>query len=151
MTPRAGMLIAAGALVAGTVTVLPAAPADAGEPAPRPFPTLAWTGCATEAYPKLQCATLRVPLNHDDPAGRTVTLALTRIPHTAKTFQGPLLVNPGGPGGSGRGMAGYVASSLPPKVAAEFGIGPAHRGTTRRTPVPEEPETAAAPEQLTLL
>ncbi|WP_327165069.1 alpha/beta hydrolase [Streptomyces zaomyceticus] len=122
MTPRAGMLIAAGALVAGTVTVLPAAPADAGEPTPRPLPPLAWTDCASKAYPELQCATLEVPLDHDDPAGRTVTLALTRIQHTAETFQGPLLVNPGGPGGSGRGMAGYVAASLPPKVAAEYDV-----------------------------
>ncbi|MGW8353202.1 alpha/beta fold hydrolase [Streptomyces wedmorensis] len=122
MTPRAGMLIAAGALVAGTVTVLPAAPAGAGEPAPRPLPPLAWAGCATKAYPKLQCATLKVPLNHDDPAGRSITLALTRVPHTASTFQGPLLVNPGGPGGSGRAMAGYVAASLPPKVAAEYDV-----------------------------
>lgn len=116
------MLIAAGALVAGTVTVLPAAPADAGEPTPRPLPPLAWTDCASKAYPELQCATLEVPLDHDDPAGRTVTLALTRIQHTAETFQGPLLVNPGGPGGSGRGMAGYVAASLPPKVAAEYDV-----------------------------
>ncbi|MEU4105464.1 alpha/beta hydrolase [Streptomyces tanashiensis] len=122
MTPRAGMLIAAGALVAGTVTVLPAAPADAGEPTPRPLAPLAWTDCATQAYPRLQCATLKVPLNHDDPAGRKITLALTRVPHTAGTSQGPLLVNPGGPGGSGRGMAGYVAASLPPKVAAEYDV-----------------------------
>ncbi|CAM5241358.1 peptidase [Streptomyces tanashiensis] len=116
------MLIAAGALVAGTVTVLPAAPADAGEPTPRPLAPLAWTDCATQAYPRLQCATLKVPLNHDDPAGRKITLALTRVPHTAGTSQGPLLVNPGGPGGSGRGMAGYVAASLPPKVAAEYDV-----------------------------
>ncbi|MFF6832717.1 alpha/beta hydrolase [Streptomyces sp. NPDC012438] len=122
MTPRAGMLIAAGALVAGTVTALPAAPADAVEPAPRPLPRLAWTDCATKAYPKLQCATLEVPLDHDDPAGRKVTLALTRVQHTAETFQGPLLVNPGGPGGSGRGMAGYVAASLPPEVAAQYDV-----------------------------
>lgn len=116
------MLIAAGALVAGTVAALPAAPADAVEPAPRPLPRLAWTDCATKAYPKLQCATLEVPLDHDDPAGRKVTLALTRVPHTAETFQGPLLVNPGGPGGSGRGMAGYVAASLPAEVAAQYDV-----------------------------
>ncbi|MFJ4342325.1 alpha/beta hydrolase [Streptomyces sp. NPDC088915] len=122
MTPRAGMLIAAGALVAGTVTALPAAPADAADPAPRPLPRLAWTDCATQAYPRLQCAALEVPLDHDDPAGRRITLALTRVPHTAETFQGPLLVNPGGPGGSGRGMAGYVAASLPPAVAAQYDV-----------------------------
>ncbi|MEU9855600.1 alpha/beta hydrolase [Streptomyces sp. NPDC047974] len=122
MTTRAGMLIAAGALVAGTVTVLPASAAGTGEPVPRPLPPLAWTDCGTKAYPKLQCGTLKVPLDHDDPAGRSITLALTRIPHTAKTSQGPLLVNPGGPGGSGRGMAGYVAASLPAEVAAQYDV-----------------------------
>ncbi|MFF4172435.1 alpha/beta hydrolase [Streptomyces sp. NPDC001744] len=135
MTPRAGMLIAAGALVAGTVTVLPASPAGAGEPAPRPLPRLAWADCPTKPYPRLQCATLKVPLDHDAPAGRTITLALTRVPHTAKTFQGPLFVNPGGPGGSGRGMAGYVASALPPEVAAQYDvIGFDPRGVGRSEP-----------------
>ncbi|MFD7977161.1 alpha/beta hydrolase [Streptomyces sp. NPDC059071] len=126
MRPRAGMLIAAGALVAGTVTVLPAtatATAATGTgPAARPVTPLTWTDCPTKAYPKLQCATLKVPLNHDDPAGRSITLALTRVAHTAKTFQGPLLVNPGGPGGSGRGMAGYVAAALPAQVAAQYDV-----------------------------
>ncbi|AVH94637.1 MULTISPECIES: Rv2578c family radical SAM protein [Streptomyces] len=37
------------------------------------------------------------------------------------------------------------------EYAAEFGIGPAGRGGTRRTVVPEEPDAAAAPEQLTFL
>ncbi|MGW2013471.1 alpha/beta hydrolase [Streptomyces sp. NPDC001927] len=122
MTTRAGMLIAAGALVAGTATVLPASAAPRPEPSPRPIAPLVWSGCATAAYPKLQCATLKVPLNHDDPAGRSISLALTRIPHTAATFQGPLVVNPGGPGGSGRTMAGFVAASLPAKVAAEYDV-----------------------------
>ncbi|GAA3923739.1 alpha/beta hydrolase [Streptomyces gulbargensis] len=129
------MLIAAGALVAGTVTVLPASAAGPAGPAPRPVPPLVWTDCGTKASPKLQCASLKVPLNHDDPAGRTVTLALSRVPHTAKTFQGPLLVNPGGPGGSGLGMAGYVASSLPPDVAAQYDvIGFDPRGVGRSEP-----------------
>ncbi|MGW1010655.1 alpha/beta hydrolase [Streptomyces termitum] len=135
MTTRAGMLIAAGALVAGTVTVLPASAADTGAPAPRPLPPLAWTDCGTKAYPRLQCATLPVPLDHDDPAGRSIRLALTRVPHTAKTSQGPLLVNPGGPGGSGRGMAGYVAAALPPGVSAAYDvIGFDPRGVGRSEP-----------------
>ncbi|MET9435110.1 alpha/beta hydrolase [Streptomyces sp. NPDC006551] len=122
MNPRAGLLIATGALVAGTVTVLPAAAEPRPEPATRPLAPLAWTGCPTKAYPRLQCATLKVPLNHAEPKGRTVTLALTRVAHTAKDYQGPLLVNPGGPGGSGRAMAGFVAASLPAKVAARYDV-----------------------------
>ncbi|MFJ3905416.1 alpha/beta hydrolase [Streptomyces sp. NPDC090025] len=137
MTPRAGMLIAAGALVAGTVTVLPATATAASEPEPsaRPIAPVTWTDCPTKAYPRLQCATLRVPLDHDDPAGRSIALALTRVPHTARVSQGPLLVNPGGPGGSGRTLAGFVAAALPPKVAAGYDvIGFDPRGVGRSEP-----------------
>ncbi|MFI8962252.1 alpha/beta hydrolase [Streptomyces sp. NPDC053493] len=139
MNPRAGMLMAAGALVAGTVTGLPASasasPAAGPGPSTRPVAPLVWTDCPTKAYPKLQCGTLRVPLNHDDPGGRSISLALTRVAHTARTSQGPLLVNPGGPGGSGRGMAGYVAASLPAKVAAQYDvIGFDPRGVGRSEP-----------------
>ncbi|MFE2234781.1 alpha/beta hydrolase [Streptomyces sp. NPDC059442] len=135
MNPRAGVLIATGALVAGTVTVLPASAEPRPEPTPRPIAPLVWSGCATKAYPKLECATLKVPLNHDDPAGRTVTLALSRIAHTAEESQGPLLVNPGGPGGSGRTMAGFVAASLPAAVAAQYDvIGFDPRGVGRSEP-----------------
>lgn len=108
MTTRAGILVAVGATVAGLVTAVPTA-ASTGSvastaPAAAP-PTPKWTACATKAYPRLQCATVRAPLDHDRPSGRGITLALSRIPHTAKTTQGPLLVNPGGPGGSGLSMA----------------------------------------------
>ncbi|MFG3505169.1 alpha/beta hydrolase [Streptomyces sp. NPDC047821] len=119
MQKRAGVLIAAGALLAGAVTAVP----SAAEPsAAEPSAPLAWKGCATKQYPRLQCATVRVPLDHDDPGGERITLALSRVPHTAKTFQGPLLVNPGGPGASGRSMAGFVAASLPERVAAQYDV-----------------------------
>ncbi|WP_405762633.1 alpha/beta hydrolase [Streptomyces sp. NBC_01420] len=118
MTNRSVMLLAAGATVAGLVT---AAPAAADTAAPRATP-LAWKDCGTKSSPTLQCATVRSPLDHDDPAGRKVTLALTRVPHTSKTFQGPLLVNPGGPGGSGLSMAPFVAASLPKAVASQYDV-----------------------------
>ncbi|WP_329235225.1 MULTISPECIES: alpha/beta hydrolase [unclassified Streptomyces] len=125
MTKRAGILVAVGATVAGLVT---AAPSTASAPSTTPARTgpaaapLKWTGCGTKSYPTLQCATVTAPLDHDNPSGRPVTLALSRIPHTAKTSQGPLLVNPGGPGGSGLSMAGFVAASLPKKLAAQYDV-----------------------------
>ncbi|MFG3496940.1 alpha/beta hydrolase [Streptomyces sp. NPDC047928] len=124
MQKRAGVLIAAGALVAGAVTAAPssAEPAPAGQGAARPTAAPAWTGCATKQYPRLQCASVQVPLDHDRPDGKRITLALSRIPHTAKTSLGPLLVNPGGPGASGRAMAGFVAASLPADVAARYDV-----------------------------
>lgn len=122
---------AVASVLASPVPVTAAAPAAA---APQQA-ALRWTGCATPRYPTLQCASLEVPLDHDRPAGRRITLAVTRIPHTAATSAGPLLVNPGGPGGSGRALAGFVASALPKDVAARFDvIGFDPRGVGRSEP-----------------
>ncbi|MFG2681604.1 alpha/beta hydrolase [Streptomyces sp. NPDC048392] len=133
MRQRAAVLCGAAVIAAGTVT---AVPAEAS--APRPAPAAAaphWKKCATEDYPTLQCASLKVPLDHGRPRGRQITLALSRVPHTAATYQGPLLVNPGGPGGSGLTLAGFVASSLPAKVAAQYDvIGFDPRGVGRSSP-----------------
>ncbi|MEU8774326.1 alpha/beta hydrolase [Streptomyces sp. NPDC048606] len=120
------------AALAGPVTAAPAAPAPVDRSA---VAALTWTGCATPRHPTLQCASLKVPLDHDAPAGRQISLALTRVPHTAARSQGPLLVNPGGPGGSGRALAGFVASALPKDVAAQYDvIGFDPRGVGRSEP-----------------
>ncbi|QNP69278.1 alpha/beta fold hydrolase [Streptomyces roseirectus] len=130
MRKRAAVLCGAAAVVAATLTAAPveAAPAPAAA-------KLAWKSCGTSDHPTLQCASLKVPLDHDNPRGRQITLALSRVPHTAKRFQGPLLVNPGGPGGSGLSLAGFVASTLPKGVAAQYDvIGFDPRGVGKSTP-----------------
>ncbi|MFC4504248.1 MULTISPECIES: alpha/beta hydrolase [Streptomyces] len=133
MNTRAALLCAAVAVVAGTVTAVPAGASP--PPAAAPAAKLTWKKCATTDQPALQCASLKVPLDHDDPGGRQITLALSRVPHTATTYQGPLLVNPGGPGGSGLSLAGFVASALPKAVAAQYDvIGFDPRGVGRSTP-----------------
>ncbi|MEU4357012.1 alpha/beta hydrolase [Streptomyces virginiae] len=158
---RAAVLLAistVAAALASPVTAAPAAPAPAETAAQA---ALRWTGCATPRYPTLQCASLKVPLDHGRPADRTITLALTRVPHTAKTSQGPLLVNPGGPGGSGRALAGFVASALPKDVAAQYDVigfdprgvgksepaldcGPGHFTPVRPDSVPQDEATERA-------
>ncbi|MFJ8629717.1 alpha/beta hydrolase [Streptomyces sp. NPDC093568] len=126
MGKRAAVLCGAAVLVAGTVTAVPAQAHSA---------PLSWKKCGTEKYPTLQCASLKVPLDHSAPHGRQITLALSRVPHTAKKYQGPLLVNPGGPGGSGLTLAGFVASALPRAVAAQYDvIGFDPRGVGRSSP-----------------
>ncbi|MFJ9801503.1 alpha/beta hydrolase [Streptomyces wuyuanensis] len=133
MNRRAGVLAAMGATVAGLVTGVPSA-ATAGPVAP-PAAALKWAGCATEEHPRLECASLQVPLDHGEPQGTKITLALSRIRHTSKTFQGPLLVNPGGPGASGLKTAGFVAASLPAGLAAQYDvIGFDPRGVGRSRP-----------------
>ncbi|MFJ9819222.1 alpha/beta hydrolase [Streptomyces sp. NPDC101151] len=130
MRTRAAVLCAAAAVVAGSVTAVPAPAATAAPPA-----KLAWKKCGTPDYPTLQCASLEVPLDHARPTGQKITLAVSRVPHTAATSQGPLLVNPGGPGGSGLSLAGFVASALPRSVAARYDvIGFDPRGVGASTP-----------------
>jgi pimeloyl-ACP methyl ester carboxylesterase len=72
----------------------------------------------------MQCASLKVPLDYSRPDGRKITLALSEVPATAPANkrQGVLLVNPGGPGGSGLSLAAFVAQGLDPSVAAEYDI-----------------------------
>ncbi|CAA9288095.1 MAG: Probable exported protease [uncultured Friedmanniella sp.] len=65
--------------------------------------TLTWRLCGRG----LQCATVLAPLDHDDPDGRALTLALAKRPATAEPRRGTLFINPGGPGGSGRNYVGY--------------------------------------------
>ncbi|MER7775638.1 alpha/beta hydrolase [Streptomyces sp. NPDC096191] len=138
MRQRAAVLCGAAVIAAGSVTAVPAeanAPRSAGAPAAASAAKLQWKKCATEDYPTLQCASLEVPLDHARPRGRQITLALSRVPHTAARYQGPLLVNPGGPGGSGLTLAGFVASSLPEKVAAQYDvIGFDPRGVGKSSP-----------------
>ncbi|MFI1504264.1 alpha/beta hydrolase [Streptomyces sp. NPDC020597] len=135
MNPRAAALCAAVAVVAATVTAVPADASPTRPSAPAPAAKLAWKSCGTTDQPRLQCASLKVPLDHTRPDGKQITLALSRVPHTAKTYQGPLLVNPGGPGGRGLSLAGFVASALPKAVSAQYDvIGFDPRGVGRSTP-----------------
>jgi pimeloyl-ACP methyl ester carboxylesterase len=71
-----------------------------------------------------ECATLSVPVDYAKPDGRHISLALDMIPATAPKSQqqGILLVNPGGPGGSGLPLAAEVAQGLSPGVAAQYDI-----------------------------
>jgi pimeloyl-ACP methyl ester carboxylesterase len=88
--------------------------------------TLHWHSCggllAQQGVP--ECATLSVPVDYAKPGGRHITLALDMIPATAPKSrqQGILLVNPGGPGGSGLPLAAEVAQGLSPGVAAQYDI-----------------------------
>ena len=57
--------------------------------------TIAWSTCGT-----FQCAKIDAPLSWSDPSAGSIELALIRHYATGKRL-GSLLVNPGGPGGSG--------------------------------------------------
>jgi pimeloyl-ACP methyl ester carboxylesterase len=86
-------------------------------------PGVRWHACAG-SNASMRCGRLKVPLDYARPSGRTITLALSEVPATAPPAkrQGILLVNPGGPGGSGIGLASFVAQGLNSAVAARYDI-----------------------------
>jgi pimeloyl-ACP methyl ester carboxylesterase len=78
------------------------APAGAATAAPAPTAASAivWGPCAED--PTIECGTMTVPVDWNRPHGPTIDLALARRKATDPAARiGSLLVNPGGPGGSG--------------------------------------------------
>ena len=129
----------AGLVAAGTVAVAnPAAAADlAAGGVHAPVPVLNWTDCAAEFGPGVQCATAKVPLDYDRPAGPTIDVALNRHRATDPGHRvGSLFLNPGGPGGSGETFLPEALTAIDPSLPARFDlIGVSPRGTSRSTPV----------------
>ena len=125
--------VAAMALAAAVV------PAQAGASTEGPMAggdALQWASCGIDAYPSLECAKLRVPLDRSDPDGRTIALTISRAAATGGgKARRTLLVNPGGPGGSGVAFAGQVAAALDPEVRRTYDvIGFDPRGSFRSEP-----------------
>jgi pimeloyl-ACP methyl ester carboxylesterase len=123
---RPRVLAAAGIAAAALVSPALVSPAMAAQSSSQPAvaapAAITWTACGTTSYPNLQCGKVSVPLNYANPGGTKISIAISRIPHTAAKSQGPLLVNPGGPGGSGLTLAGFVAKNLPAAVAAQYDV-----------------------------
>ena len=95
-------------LLAATLIVAPvqAAPATQDTITPAFTPTLTYLTCPTgeKLPPRTRCAELTVPLDWQTPDdGRTIEIAL-RVTRSQQRG-GALTFNPGGPGGSGIGIA----------------------------------------------
>jgi pimeloyl-ACP methyl ester carboxylesterase len=109
------------------VSSTPVAEAERGVKAPPPPAPLTWAPCTDVVG--AECATLKVPMDYTKPAGKTIDIALSRIPATDPSRRiGALLVNPGGPGFPGRSFAVEVQSGLvaggpsDQEVAARFDV-----------------------------
>ncbi|MFC3455703.1 alpha/beta fold hydrolase [Amycolatopsis speibonae] len=109
-------LLAAGAL-------LPSTPAAA-------VPSITWHGCTTGPGDGLgaeldkagaQCGDVTVPVDHQRPRGRGITVALARMKATDPARRrGTLMLNPGGPGGPA--MELVLAGPLMPEIAARYDL-----------------------------
>lgn len=120
----AGVLIAvAGAVVTGTTAVAAAPSAIVWEPCPE--------------QKTFDCASITVPVNWKDPFGPTLDLALARSKATDPARRiGSLVINPGGPGGSGVNFVMRNPPFFSADVRAQFDIvGFDPRGMHRSSPV----------------
>ncbi|MEV4097765.1 alpha/beta hydrolase [Streptosporangium saharense] len=122
--------------VASTVVALPAR-ADGGP--------LDWKSCAQgsgDAVGKeldragARCAELTVPLDHSKPGGRTIKLALSRLPATDRAHRvGTMVLNSGGPGESGLDMPLRTRAAMKDVAARYDLVGLDPRFVGRSTPL----------------
>ncbi|MEU4241781.1 alpha/beta hydrolase [Actinoplanes sp. NPDC026619] len=113
---RPFLAVLAGAAVALTAAV--AAPGAATAAA-----RVQWAACTEASLAGFECATREVPLDYDKPHGATTTIALSRRSADDPAHKiGTIFLNPGGPGGAGRGMVVAAAAGrlVAPDVLARF-------------------------------
>lgn len=127
--------VAAGA--GTTDTEPPTSPTTGGT---APGGTLEWGTCddpVTELS-GLECATLEVPVDPNEPDGPTTSIALARSPATGSADEriGSLILNPGGPGGSGLEFLAGTAVAFPSVITDRFDLVSFDpRGVGRSSPV----------------
>ncbi|MVU79686.1 alpha/beta fold hydrolase [Nocardia sp. ET3-3] len=128
-------LVTAAAITTAAVTERPAAaPLDRFQQQ-----SLNWRSCDDPGLDGVgaQCADVTVPLNYAEPQGRTIVVAISRIPATDPSRRhGVMLSNPGGPGGAGLDYFVETSKAMTPEVRARYDlIGMDPRGVGRSSAV----------------
>jgi pimeloyl-ACP methyl ester carboxylesterase len=97
-------------------------PSVTSEPATPPRPRgIEWTPC--EDLLDLECGSLEVPLDHAEPTGPSILIAVARRPVDDPAERiGSLVLNPGGPGGSGLEFLELAAPVFPTEVRDVFDL-----------------------------
>ena len=95
-----------------------------------------WQDCSDGTSP-FQCGTVTVPLDYEHPDGRTITIALKKLPASDSDAEhGSLFFNPGGPGVSGIRTLETLATALPKELRASYDVvGFDPRGIGQSTPI----------------
>ena len=89
------------------------------------------------AAPGLECSTIKVPLDYQDPGGRQIDVAISRLASkNPAQRRGVLLTNPGGPSAGLKFPAELAAAKMPQSVLDSYDlIGFDPRGFGHSTPV----------------
>ena len=100
-----------------TATAAPQPPPSGQEPLAKFYSQkLSWRDCAD-----FQCAKMTVPLDYAKPDGETIKIAVLKVPARGSS-KGALVVNPGGPGGSGVQYAAAADNIVSPAVRRSFDV-----------------------------
>ncbi|WP_061961550.1 alpha/beta hydrolase [Demequina flava] len=93
---------------------------------------VAWGACGS-----LECATVQVPVDWSEPDGDTMDLEINRsVARDAGARIGSLLINPGGPGGSGLDFTEYFVTTAGEDLLGAYDVvGFDPRGVGQSTPV----------------
>ncbi|GLV98574.1 alpha/beta hydrolase [Streptomyces lavendulae] len=137
------VIAAAGLLLSGCTSGGSDVASASAEPTPAPAALrpyyeqkLTWRDCGV---PGFQCSTMKAPLDYANPgSGQDVDIAVARREATGPGKRlGSLLVNPGGPGGSGIGyLQAYAGIGYPAAVRAQYDmVSFDPRGVARSSPV----------------
>ncbi|GII81298.1 peptidase [Sphaerisporangium rufum] len=114
-------LATAGLGLGGTLVATPATAGVRQAPEYTP-PAPEWAQCA--GLPAgIECASVTVPLDYDRPRGKTIKIAVSRLKATDTAhYQGAILFNPGGPGGSGLAYPAVMQGRLGAQLAAQYDL-----------------------------
>ena len=83
---------------------------------------LRWSECKGKDRAGMQCANVKVPLDYKKPGGKTITIAMMKVPAKSGKPIGTLFVNPGGPGGSGIDLAANASEAFSAAVRNKYDI-----------------------------
>lgn len=124
----AGMIAVSGVGVVGPVT---SSTAQAGTSTgvstgtstatARPAAAIAWGTCEAASLTAVgaECGFVPVPLDWSKPQGQTIQIAVSRLRATEKR-QGVMLINPGGPGGSGLEFPALYPQKVPDGIGFQY-------------------------------
>lgn len=146
MTKRLPALLVSPVLALGLVTapaVAEGADSDAAtqlqpqDPPVAGTSSISWFPCRQISLQRYgaECAKVPVPLDYSKPGGKKIKLAVSRVLHRGGSgnYQGVMLVNPGGPGGSGLAMS-TIGGYFPDSISSAYdwiGFDPRGVGTSR--------------------
>lgn len=121
--------------VGGSTAATPTPSDRPATPTTPTVPPMTFTDCTSVIKPQIAkqpggdrdlrfgCGQLQVPLDYTDPNGEGIQLLLVRVRYGGQQHRiGSLVVNPGGPGGSGLDAAVGLGLQLPLEVLRQFDL-----------------------------